>query len=341
MPATNTRVLLADRPDGWVKTEHFSIDAQPLPDVGAGQLLIRNIVMSVDPYMRGRMNDVPSYIPPFQIGEPLQAGVVGEVVDSNHPQFASGDYVSGLLGWEQYSLSDGSGLTKVDPDLAPLSYYLGILGMPGATAYVGLSHIAECRDGEAVMVSAASGAVGSVVVQIAKNMDCHVVGSAGSDEKCAWVQAELGADAVINYKKTKQLIPALREQFPSGIDVYFDNVGGSMLEAVLFNLAQDARIALCGMIADYNTAPADMPPGPRGMMQLIGRGARMQGFIVAQYPGLMRDWVQLGARWLAEGKLKYRESVAEGIESAPTAFIGMLKGENFGKQIVRIGPDKD
>lgn len=339
MAQMNKRVLLNSRPRGWVELSDFRFDEQPIPSPGPGQILIRNIALSVDPYMRGRMNEAKSYIPPFQLGEPLQAGVVGEVVESDSPQFYSGDYVTGMLNWENYSVSDGQGLTKIDKKLAPLSYHLGILGMPGATAYVGLTHIAECKNKESVLVSAASGAVGSVVVQIAKTMECYVVGSAGTDDKCAYLVDELGIDAAINYKKQQPLHGSVRELFPGGIDVYFENVGGEILEAALWNLGFNARIALCGMIADYNETPESLPPGPRGLAILIGRSARMQGFIVSNYPELMRDWVQLGARWLGEGKLKYRESIAEGVENVPAAFIGMLKGENFGKQIVRLDDD--
>lgn len=338
MAKLNQRVLLASRPQGWVVPENFTHDQVAIQEPGPGQVLIRNVVMSVDPYMRGRMNDAKSYIPPFQIGEPLQAGVIGEVVASDNPQFNDGDYVSGLLNWETYSLSDGEGLMKVDPKLAPLSYYLGVLGMPGATAYVGLTEISNLKDRESVMISAASGAVGSVAVQIAKNMDCHVVGSAGSDAKCDWVK-ELGADATINYKTEDSLVKAIRTAFPKGVDVYFENVGGAMLEAVIMNLAFKARIALCGLISDYNQKPGELSPGPRGMANLIATSARMQGFIVSNYPHQMRDWVQLGSQWLTEGKLVARESVVEGIANAPAAFIGMLKGENFGKQIVRIADD--
>ena len=339
MAENNKRVLLNSRPRGWVELSNFRFDEHPIPSPGPGEVLIRNIFLSVDPYMRGRMNDAKSYVEPFQLGEPLQAGVVGEVVESDNPRYSSGDYVLGMLNWENYSLTDGQGLTKIDKDLSPLSYYLGILGMPGATAYVGLTHIAECKDGESVLVSAASGAVGSVVVQIAKNMGCYVVGSAGSDQKCAYLTDQLGIDAAINYKTEKSLHGRVRELFPKGIDVYFENVGGEILEAAIWNLAFNARIALCGMISDYNATPESLPPGPRGLAMLVGRSARMQGFIVTNYPELMRDWIQLGARWLSEEKLKYRESIAEGIENAPSAFIGMLKGENFGKQIVRLDDD--
>lgn len=338
MAELNQRILLNSRPQGWVVPENFTYDELAIPEPGPGQILVRNVVMSVDPYMRGRMNDTKSYIPPFVVGEPLQAGVIGEVVASNNPQFADGDYVSGMLNWETYSLTDGEGLMKVDSKLAPLSYFLGVLGMPGATAYIGLTEVANLKDREAVMISAASGAVGSVAVQIAKNMDCFVAGSAGSDAKCAWIK-ELGADVAINYKTEASLPKKIRQVFPKGVDVYFENVGGAMLEAVIFNLAYQARIALCGLIADYNLKPEDMAPGPRGMMNLIGTSSRMQGFIVSNYPGQMRDWMQLGAKWLDEGRLIARESVAEGIQNAPAAFIGMLKGENFGKQIVRLADD--
>ena len=210
--------------------------------------------------------------------------------------------------------------------------------MPGATAYVGLTHIAECKQKDAVLVSAASGAVGSVVVQIARSMDCHIVASAGSAEKCDYVVSELGADAAIDYR-TESVHVRVRELFPDGIDVDFENVGGSILEAAIWNMADFGRIALCGVVSDLNATPQTLSAGPRGIGNLIRRRVRMQGFIVTDYPELMRDWVQLGARWLKEGKIGYRESVAEGIENAPQAFIGMLKGENFGKQIVRIADD--
>lgn len=336
MAKTNKRILLKSRPEGWVTEDNFASDEQPAGEPGDGEILVRNIYLSVDPYMRGRMNDVKSYVPPFQIGEPLQGGVVGQVVESRNPRFSEGDYVMGMLGWENYSVSDGEGVHKLEAGIAKLSYFLGILGMPGATAYVGLVHIGDCKEGEKVLVSAASGAVGSVVGQIAKNMDCHVVGSAGSDEKVAWLTDELGYDEAFNYKTVGSIHKEVRRLFPEGIDVYFENVGGEMLEAAIWNMAQFGRIPLCGMIANYNAKPEDMPPGPRGMTNLIGRSVRMQGFIVTNYPEQNRKWVELGARWLAEDKLKYRESVAEGIENAPAAFIGMLKGENFGKQIVQL-----
>lgn len=336
MSDTNRRVLLKSRPRGWVTRENFEFDEVPVPEPEEGQILVRNVYLSVDPYMRGRMNDVKSYIPPFALGEPLQGGVVGQVAASRNGKFAEGDWVSGMLGWESHSLSNGDGLQKVNPALAPLSYHLGILGMPGMTAYVGLVGIAELSEGENVFVTAASGAVGSVVGQIAKNMGCYVAGSAGSDAKVAFLTEELGFDAGINYKTASSPIAAVREACPKGIDVHFENVGGPMLEAAIFNMRQNGRIALCGMIADYNAEVSELPSGPRGLFVLIARSVRMQGFVVFNYPDLCRDWVKQGAAWLAEGKIKYRESVAAGLDAAPAAFIGMLKGENFGKQIVRL-----
>ncbi len=352
MSDTNRRVLLKSRPEGPVTPDNFCFDEQSVTDPSDGQILVRNLYMSVDPYMRGRMNDVESYIPPFQIGQPLEAGVVGRVVKSRHPGFREGDHVSGMLRWEEYSTSDGKGLHKVDPARAPLSYHLGVLGMPGMTAYVGLVGIGQVKEGESVFVSAASGAVGSVAGQIAKIMGCRVAGSAGSDGKVAFLTDELGFDAGLNYK-TLSLRPseatrsrpsgaadspfeAVREAVGGGIDVLFENVGGPIFEASIWNMKAGGRIALCGMIADYNMPPQDQPPGPRGLAVLIGRGIRMQGFIVFNYPKLCGEWVVKGARWLQEGKLKVRETVAEGLDQAPAAFIGLMQGKNFGKQIVKL-----
>lgn len=345
MNQTNRRVLLKSRPEGLVTPDNFEYDEQKVPDPAEGQILIRNLYMSVDPYMRGRMNDVESYIPPFQIGQPLEAGVVGKVVSSRHPAFREGDHVSGMLKWEEFSISDGKGLQKVDPALAPLSYHLGILGMPGMTAYVGLVGIGQVKEGESVFVSAAAGAVGSVVGQIAKILGCRVAGSAGSDAKVAFLTDELGFDAGLNYK-TLHLSPAgaasdspfeaVRDASGGGIDVLFENVGGPIFEAGIWNMKTGGRIALCGMIADYNTPAQDQPPGPRGLAVLIGRGIKMQGFIVFNYPDLCQEWVMKAAQWLKEGKLKYRETVAEGLEQAPAAFMGLMEGKNFGKQIVKL-----
>ncbi|MCG8506989.1 MAG: NADP-dependent oxidoreductase [Sphingomonadales bacterium] len=339
MPETNKQIRLASRPSGWVTPDNFTLTEEAAPEPADGQLLLRNIYMSVDPYMRGRMNDRKSYVEPFGLGEVLQAGVVAEVMESRSDKFSAGDIVTGMAGWENYSLHNGADLRKIAPGPAPLSYHLGILGMPGMTAYVGLVGIGEAKEGEQVYVSAASGAVGSVVGQIAKNLGCWAAGSAGSDEKVALLKDELGFDAAFNYKTTDSLHSAVHEVCPKGIDVYFENVGGAMLEAALFNMNPFGRIALCGMIADYNVKPEEMPPGPRGMILMVGRSLKMQGFIVFNYPELCQEWVAKGSQWLNEGKLKYRETVAEGIENAPAAFIGMLKGENIGKQIVKLADE--
>lgn len=332
---SNKQILLKSRPNGWPTADNFELAETPVPEPGAGQIVIETAYMSVDPYMRGRMNDAKSYVPPFQIGAPLQAGIVGKVVASNGGPFEEGTYVVGMGDWANYTVTDGEGFNPVDPNLAPLSYYLGILGMPGMTAYVGLKGVADMKEGENLFVSAASGAVGQVVGQIGKNMGCHVAGSAGSDDKVAYLKDELGFDAAFNYK-TDDVYKAVRDCNPNGIDVYFENVGGPVLEAVINNLNFNSRIALCGLISMYNATLDDMPPGPRNMAVLVGRNVKMQGFIVSNYPELCREWIGIGAGWLKEGKLKYRESVAEGIENAPQAFIDMLGGKNFGKQVVKL-----
>ncbi len=334
MSEINQQIILKSRPEGWVTEDNFNLIERPMPEVGEGQILVRNLYLSVDPYMRGRMNDAKSYVPPFQVGQVLEAGVVGEVVASRNPDFKAGDVVVGMLGWENYSLSDGRELLTVERGPAPLSYYLGILGMPGMTAYAGLVDVADAQPGEVVFVSAASGAVGSVVGQLAKILGCEVVGCAGSDEKVDYLVSELGFDRAFNYKTCGNIARKIAEVCPRGIDVNFENVGGEIMEAALWNMRDFGRIALCGMIANYNDK--DMAPGPRGMGVMIQRRLRMQGFIVFDNPKRNMEFVRKAAEWLAEGKLKYRETVTDGLENAPAAFIGMLKGENFGKQIVKI-----
>lgn len=334
MTTTNIQVRLASRPEGWVSAENFELAEAPVPKPGDGQVLVHNIYLSVDPYMRGRMNDVKSYIPPFRIGEVLQAGVVGQVVESRYEGIAEGDYVMGMLGWENYSVSDGRLVRKIPQSKVPLSYYLGVLGMPGMTAYVGVTKIAEAKKGDRVFVTAASGAVGSVVGQIAKILGCEVAGSAGSDAKVALLKEQFGYDRGFNYKSVESLHAAVAEANPKGIDVLFENVGGEIFEAALWNMRDYGRIALCGMIADYNLEEA--PPGPRGMMLMIGRRLKMQGFIVTDHPNACDEYVKKAIGWLDEGKLNYHESIAHGIENAPQAFLDMLRGKNTGKQIVQL-----
>ena len=330
----NKQIRLASRPSGWVTEENFTLTEEALAEPGDGQLLLRNDFMSVDPYMRGRMNDTKSYVPPFAIGEVLQAGVVAQVVASNHADYAEGDYVVGMLGWENYSLSDGAGLRKIEVGVVPMSYHLGVLGMPGMTAYVGLHTIAKAQAEDSVFVSAASGAVGSVVGQLAKIHGCRVAGCAGSDAKVALLADEFGYDAAFNYRSSKSLPASIAEVCPDGIDVDFENVGGEIFEAVLWNMRDFGRVALCGMISNYNDEK--LQPGPRGMTVIIGRRLRIQGFIVTDHPEACQEYAVKAAGWLAEGKLIYRETVTEGIERAPQAFISMLKGGNTGKQIVQL-----
>lgn len=332
--ATNRQIRLASRPSGWVTEDNFTLTAEPIPEAGDGQVLVRNIFMSVDPYMRGRMNDVKSYVPPFQVGEVLQAGVVGQVHASRHADYAEGDYVTGMLGWENYSLGDGSQLRKIAAEGVPLSWHLGILGMPGLTAWAGLHAIAKLQPEDRVFVSAASGAVGSVVGQLAKIHGCRVAGCAGSDAKVALLTDELGYDSAFNYRDSSSISRSVAEVCPDGIDVNFENVGGEIFEAALWNMRDRGRVALCGMIANYNDEK--LQPGPRGMSVIIGRRLRIQGFIVTDHFDLFPEYATSVAGWLAEGKLRYRETIAEGIENAPAAFIGMLKGGNTGKQIVQL-----
>ncbi|VAW05896.1 Putative oxidoreductase YncB [hydrothermal vent metagenome] len=334
MTEINQQITLNSRPDGWVVPENFKLVEGKIPEITDGEILVRNLYMSVDPYMRSRMNDAKSYVAPFQIGEVLEAGVVGEVVKSRNPKFSEGDVVVGMLGWENYTASDGTGLLTVERGAVPLSYYLGVLGMPGMTAYAGLVDVANVQAGETVFVSAASGAVGSVVGQIAKIMGCEVVGCAGSDDKVDFLVNELGFDRAFNYKTCGSIAKKIAELCPRGIDVNFENVGGEIMEAALWNMRDFGRIALCGMISNYNDT--DMAPGPRGMGIIIQRRLKIQGFIVFDNPKGNMEFVRKAMGWLAEGKLKYRETVTEGLENAPAAFIGMLKGENFGKQIVKI-----
>ena len=333
----NKQIRLASRPSGWATADNFSVTEESVAEPADGEVLVRNLYMSVDPYMRGRMNDIKSYIPPFQVGEVLQAGVVGRAASSKFDGIAAGDYVMGMLGWENYSVSDGRLLRKIPSGSAPLSYHLGILGMPGMTAYIGLMKIAEAKPGDNVFVSAASGAVGSVVGQLAKIHGCHVAGSAGSDDKVALLTDEFGYDVAFNYKSSEALGDSVKNACPEGVDVLFENVGGEIFEAVLWNIRDYGRIALCGMIADYNI---DEPqPGPRGMMLMIARRLTMRGFIVSDHPKWCEEYAGKAIGWLQQGKLTYRESITEGVKNAPQAFIDLLKGRNTGKQIVQLSDD--
>jgi NADPH-dependent curcumin reductase CurA len=330
--ATNLQVQLASRPTGWVEESNFRIVESPIAKPGPGQLLVRNLWLSLDPYMRGRMSDAKSYATPVQIGEVMVGGVVGEVVESNHPKFNAGDYVVGPLGWQLYAVSNGEGLAKVDPKLVPLSYYLGVAGMPGATAWVGLLEHCQPKVGETVAVTAASGAVGSVVGQLAKLQGCRAVGIAGGKSKCDYVVKELGFDACVDYK-AGNLQDDLKAATPDGIDCYFENVGGELMDAVLRRLNPFSRMALCGLISDYN---ATEPYGVKMIRSVLLNRVNIRGFIVSDRQDLYLRAVGQLARLVAQGKIKYRETVAEGLRNAPAAFIGMLKGANFGKQLVKL-----
>ena len=328
-------IRLKNRPIGLPKESDFELAEVTVPEVGDGEVLVQNIYMSVDPYMRGRMYDRKSYVPPFQLNQPLDGGCVGRVVESKNEQYQAGDFVFGMVGWREYFITDGTGLMKIDANLAPIQAYLGTVGMPGLTAYYGLLEIGKPKEGETVFVSAASGAVGSIVCQIAKLKGCYVVGSAGSDGKVSWLLEEAGVDAAFNYKKTDDIIAEVGKKCPNGIDVYYENVGGVHLEAAIEHMNQFGRIVMCGMIDMYNaTAPV---PGPPNLASVIGKQLTMQGFIVAEhYDMLMQFYGDLG-KWIADGKIKWKETIIEGIENAPRAFIGLFKGENFGKMIVKVG----
>lgn len=332
MTDKNLQVLLASRPSGRVREQDFRLVESPVPRPAAGELLVRNLYLSLDPYMRMRMNAGKSYAPPVELGEVMVGGTVGRVLESRHPQFAAGDLVTGRLGWQLYALSDGAGLRKVELRGAPVSTALGVVGMPGVTGWYGLLRIGEPKPGETVVVSAASGAVGSVVGQIARIKGCRAVGIAGGPAKCAHVVRELGFDACVDYKSAS-FEADLAAAVPAGIDIYFENVGGRVLDAVLPLLNAYARIPFCGYISDYD-APGSY--GVRNLRGLLTSRARLQAFIISEHTAV---WPQALADWVVEGKLIYHESVAEGLENAPAAFIGMLEGRNLGKQLVRLAPE--
>ncbi|MET9362580.1 NADP-dependent oxidoreductase [Streptomyces sp. NPDC006632] len=335
LPATSRAWHLVARPNGWPVPSDFALRETPVAEPAPGHILVRNIAMSVDPYMRGRMNDTKSYVAPFELEQPMQGGAVGEVIASRDDRFAVGDHVLHPLGWREYADLDAAHATKVDAGIAPLSAYLGVLGMPGLTAYAGLLDVASFKEGDAVFVSGAAGAVGSQVGQIARLKGAsRVIGSAGSDEKVKWLVEELGFDAAFNYKKGP-VLEQLRAAAPDGIDVYFDNVGGEHLEAAISTLNVHGRATLCGAIAGYNdTEPT---PGPRNMLMIIGKRLQLKGVLVGDHYGMQQQFVGEVAGWLASGELKYNETVVEGIENGVDAFLGMLRGENTGKMVVSLG----
>ncbi len=332
--AVNKQIQLAARPAGFPKESDFQLVDAPAPAPGPGEMLLRIVYLSVDPYMRGRMSDAPSYAAPVQVGEVMVGGTVARVIESDNPQFAAGDYVVGMLGWQQYAVSDGQGLRKLDPRAAPPGASLSVLGHIGLTAYFGLVDVCKPQAGETVVVSGAAGATGSLVGQIAKIKGCRAVGIAGSDEKIRYLVDDLGFDAAFNYKTTTNYVARLRELCPKGIDVYFDNVGGAITDAVIPCINIHARISICGQISQYNLERPET--GPRWLTSLIVKRAKVEGFLVTDYMPRFGEALFEVGRWYREGKLKYREQIVEGIENAPRAFLGMLRGENIGKQLVKV-----
>ena len=331
MTEMNKQILLASRPAGWVEEANFRLVETPVPQIADGQVLVRNHFLSLDPYMRGRMNDAKSYAAPVNLGDVMVGGTAGEVVASKNPKFAVGDKVVGYLGWQLFGVSDGTMLMKVDDRHIPLSAYLGSVGMPGVTAWYGLMDICAPKAGETVVVTAASGAVGSVVGQLAKMKGCRSVGIAGGAEKCRYVVDELGFDACVDYK-AGNLWKDIKAATPQGIDCLFENVGGEIFDTLLGRMNAFSRIALCGLISQYNSEPHAM----KNIGSVLVNRIKMQGFIVSEH---MERWpvaLQELGQGVATGKIKYRETVAQGLENAPKAFIGLLKGANLGKQLVKL-----
>lgn len=334
MSEMNRQITLAARPIGWPKESDFNLIESPVPTPGPGQVLIRTLYLSVDPYMRGRMNDRASYADPVRLGEVMTGGIVGQVVHSNRDKFPKGAFVQGMLGWQDFALSDCSDIYRVNRDLAPLSAYLGVLGMPGLTAYFGLLDVGQPKSGETVLISGAAGAVGSIAGQIAKFQGCRVVGVAGTDEKVRLLTDELGFDAAFNYRSEKNYFAKLKELCPEGIDVYFDNVGGELTDAAFHHLNVHARVCVCGQISQYNLTEPEQ--GPRLLWRLIEKRARVEGFLVLDYAARFKEGFTQLAEWLQKGKLQHRESIVNGLENAPQAFLGMLQGQNIGKQVVLV-----
>ncbi len=326
------QIVLASRPKGTPTIANFRFENIELPEVQTGELLLQGMYYSVDPYMRGRMNDVKSYSPPFQIDNAIEGGVVAKVIESKSANFKAGDIVLGALPWRKQMVASEKAVQKIDTGIAPPSYYLGILGMPGLTAYFGLMDIGKPKAGETVVVSGAAGAVGVVVGQIAKIQGCRVIGIAGTDEKIALLKKDFSFDDAINYKTTSNLKAAIAALCPNGVDIYFDNVGGEVSDAVVANINFHARIPLCGQISLYNST--EQPVGPRLQPMLLTRSVLLQGFIISNFQSRFPEGVQHLAQWVKEGKLKFTETIVHGFDQLPTGLLGLFKGENTGKMIV-------
>ena len=326
-------IHLRNWPDGLPSLDDFEVVTRSLPELRPGEVLVQTTWMSVDPYMRGRMHDRPSYIPPFKIGEALEGAAVGVVQQSADDRFRPGDLVSHFSGWRNYAVVDASAISKIDAAAAPEQAWLGVLGVPGFTAYIGLERIGALKEGETIFISAAAGAVGSMAVQIAKAKGARVIASAGGEAKTAWVR-ELGADVVIDYKATGDLTSALAEAAPQGIDLYFDNVGGGHLDAALANAKDFARFVICGMIAGYNDE--GVADAAHNLARIIIKRLSLRGYIVLDHYDLLPEFTTAMTGWLTEGRIKWRETVVEGLDNAPKAFLGLFAGDNIGKMLVRL-----
>ncbi len=334
MPAINRQITLASRPAGMPKVSDFHLVESPMPKAGPGEALVYGLYLSVDPYMRARIGGASGYAKPVEPGEVMVGSVAGEVIESHDPRLAPGDFVEGMLGWQEYAVAQAKSLRKINPELAPVSAALSVLGMPGLTAYFGLLDICRPQPGETVLISGAAGAVGSLVGQIARIKRCRAIGIAGSKEKVRFLTRDLGFDAAFNYKDSADYAAKIRELCPNGIDVYFDNVGGAITDAAIARLNVRGRVAVCGQISQYNSDEPEM--GPRWLGQLIAKQAKVEGFLVKQFAGRFEEGYRQLAAWLHDGKIQYREDVVTGIENAPRAFIGMLQGQNIGKQLVKL-----
>jgi NADPH-dependent curcumin reductase CurA len=330
----NKVILFNKRPVGKPTLDDFKFVEEEQPKVADGQVLLKTLYVSVDPYLRGRMTDAKSYIPPFELNKPLQSALVAEIVESRHDGFKVGDFVTGSLEWKEFQVSNGSGLNKVDGDAASLSAYLGVLGMTGLTAYFGLTEIAHPKSGETVVISGAAGAVGSVAGQIAKILGCKVIGLAGSEEKVSLLKSKFGFDEAINYKTTEDMKQAIAEAAPDGVDIYFDNVGGAISDAVLANINKFGRVPVCGSISNYNDTEVEL--GPRIQSTLVKNSVLMQGFIVSNYSAKFKDGIEQLSKWLHEGKLEYAETIVDGFDQIPQAFIDLFEGKNNGKMVVKV-----
>ncbi len=330
---TTQQIVLTSRPTGTPTLDNFRFENIAVPQIQAEEVLLEGLYYTVDPYMRGRMNDAKSYAVPFQVNEAIEGGVVARVTESKSTHFKKGDVVFGMLPWRQQIVANEKALRAIDATLAPPSYYLGVLGMPGLTAYFGLMHIGKPKAGETVVVSGAAGAVGLVVGQMAKIQGCRVVGIAGTDEKVNLLKKEFGFDEAINYKTTSNLKKSIAAACPNGVDIYFDNVGGEISDAVISNMNFHARIPLCGQISLYNETA--MPMGPRLQPMLLTRSILMQGFIVSNYQSLFSEGIQHLAPWVKSGKIKFTETIVNGFDQLPTALLGLFKGENTGKMVVK------